>query len=167
MSSYILVCTYCLCKRARISYFHSDFYLGCLNTAACMRSRLRGFRLRNYFRSLYYYSLFATCYGCTTIFMRMYNTLEINTTDNGSVVFLSMLANFVDNNDRFLVMVDSVAVVELTIACSGCTWRSLISALSMFMASVVTWIPLVSRLTFSYCVAKCVSCYLSICYRWF
>jgi hypothetical protein len=55
-------------------------------------------------------------------------TLEINTTDNGSVVF-RMLVNFVDNGDGFLVTVDAVGVVELTIVCSGCTWRGLILVL--------------------------------------
>jgi hypothetical protein len=45
-------------------------------------------------------------------------TLDINTTDNGSVV-VRMLVNLVDNGDRFLVTVDTVAVVELIIACSG------------------------------------------------
>jgi hypothetical protein len=43
--------------------------------------------------------------------------MEINTTDNGSVVFI--LVNFVGNGDRFLVTVNVVAVGELTIACYG------------------------------------------------
>jgi hypothetical protein len=33
---------------------------------------LSGYRLCNYFRSLYYYSLFATCFGRTIIFGRTY-----------------------------------------------------------------------------------------------
>jgi hypothetical protein len=57
--------------------------------------------------------------------------LEINTTNNGSVVF-RMLVNLVDNSDRCLVTVDAVAVVELTITYSGSSWRGLILALSMF-----------------------------------
>jgi hypothetical protein len=44
-----------------------------------------------------------------------------------------MLVNLVDNGDRFLVKVEAVAVVELTIACSGCNWRSLILALPRFL----------------------------------
>jgi hypothetical protein len=43
-------------------------------------------------------------------------TSEINTTDNGSVVF-RILDNLVDNGDRFLVTVDVAAVGELTTAC--------------------------------------------------
>jgi hypothetical protein len=52
-------------------------------------------------------------------------TLEINTTDNGSVVF-RMLVYLVDNGDGFLVTVDAVAVVELTTACSGCTFQFIV-----------------------------------------
>jgi hypothetical protein len=37
-----------------------------------------------------------------------------------------MLANLVDKGDGLLVTVDAVAVVELTLARSGCSWRSLI-----------------------------------------
>jgi hypothetical protein len=40
-------------------------------------------------------------------------TSEINATDNGSGL-LRILVNFIDNNDRFLVMVDVVVVAELT-----------------------------------------------------
>jgi hypothetical protein len=40
-------------------------------------------------------------------------TSEINTTDNGSVVF-RILVNLVDNDDRFIVTVNVVAVGELT-----------------------------------------------------
>jgi hypothetical protein len=42
--------------------------------------------------------------------------LEINSTDNEFVVF-RMLVNLVDNGDGFLVTVDAVAVVDLTITC--------------------------------------------------
>jgi hypothetical protein len=48
------------------------FYLGRLHHVVYTRSRLRGFRLRNYFRSLHYYSLFATFFGRTTIFRHTY-----------------------------------------------------------------------------------------------
>jgi hypothetical protein len=41
-------------------------------------------------------------------------TLEINTTDNGSIVF-RMLVNLVDNGDSFLVTVVVVAVAQLAI----------------------------------------------------
>jgi hypothetical protein len=68
-----------------------------------------------------------------------------------------MLINLVDNGYRFLVTVDAVAVVELTTACSGCTWCRLILELSMFLVWVVSWIPLASRIAYSCCVAKCVS----------
>jgi hypothetical protein len=47
-------------------------------------------------------------------------------------LFFGMSVNLVDKGDRFLVTVEAVAVVELTIACSGCIWRSLILALPMF-----------------------------------
>jgi hypothetical protein len=40
-------------------------------------------------------------------------TLEINTIDNGSVAFMT-LVNVVDNGDTFLVTVDAVAAVELS-----------------------------------------------------
>jgi hypothetical protein len=63
-----------------------------------------------------------------------------------------MLVNLVDKGDRFVVTVDAGAVVESTIACSGCTWCSLILALPM-----VSWILLVSRLAFSCRVAECVT----------
>jgi hypothetical protein len=52
------------------------------------------------------------------------------------------------------VTVGAGAVVMLTIACSGCAWRSLISALPMSLTFAVLWIPLVSRLAFSCRVAK-------------
>jgi hypothetical protein len=42
--------------------------------------------------------------------------MEINTTDNGFVVF-RILVNLVDYGDRLLVTVDVVAVVRLSIAC--------------------------------------------------
>jgi hypothetical protein len=41
-------------------------------------------------------------------------TLEINSTENGSVV-LRILANLVNNGDRSLVSVEVVAVAELTV----------------------------------------------------
>jgi hypothetical protein len=83
-------------------------------------------------------------------------TLEVNTTDNGSVVF-KMLVITVHSGDRFLVTVETVAVVKLTTTCSGCTWRTLILVLSMFLILVVSWLPLVSKLAFSCSVVKCVS----------
>jgi hypothetical protein len=76
--------------------------------------RVRDFRLRNLFS--YSLLLFFICY-----MFRSYDhlqvdiyTLQINSTDNGSVVF-RILANLVNNGDRSLVTVDVVAFAELTI----------------------------------------------------
>jgi hypothetical protein len=80
---------------------------------------------------------------------RSYDHLQVD------MFFLGCLVNLVDTGDRFLVTVDAGAVVELTVACSGCTWRSSILALPMLLAFVVLWIPLVSRLAFSCRIAKC------------
>jgi hypothetical protein len=54
---------------------------------------------------------------------------EINTTDNGSVVF-KILVHLVDNGGRFLLTVNVATVGELTIACCwlsscGLFWCSL------------------------------------------
>jgi hypothetical protein len=99
-----------------------------------MNSRLRGYSLRNYFRSSYYYPLFSTCFGLTTIFKWAYIhwKLTLPTTDPLFFGGGGELGNLVDNGDWFLVTVDAVAVVELANVCCGCTWRSLILALLMF-----------------------------------
>jgi hypothetical protein len=49
--------------RCIISTVMDYLCFGCLHPVACMRSRLRGFCLHNYFCSFYYYSLFATCFS--------------------------------------------------------------------------------------------------------
>jgi hypothetical protein len=46
------------------------------------------------------------------------HTLEINATANGSVDFW-MLVILVDNGDRSLVTIDTVAVLDFTITCSA------------------------------------------------
>jgi hypothetical protein len=76
-----------------------------------------------YFRSFYYYSSFATCFGLTVIFRQKYIHWKL-TTDNGSIVF-RILVNLVVNDDRFLVIVDMVAVAELTIVYCRCTGSGL------------------------------------------
>jgi hypothetical protein len=43
-------------------------------------------------------------------------------------VVFRILVNLVDNGDKFLVTVHVIAVLELIIACSDCSWRGLILA---------------------------------------
>jgi hypothetical protein len=54
------------------------------------------------------------------------------------------------------VTVDAVAV-ELPIACSGCTWRSLVFAAADVFGSCSSVVLLVLRLAFSCLVARCVT----------
>jgi hypothetical protein len=85
-------------------------------------------------------------------------TLEINSTDNGSVVF-RILVNLVDNGDRFLVTVDVVAVAELTILCCVCSWSGLFVVQLMFLIRVVSWTQLVQGYG---CVLCCQMCFKKV-----
>jgi hypothetical protein len=90
-----------------------------------MRSRWEISVYATYFRSFYYYSLFATSFGRTTILRQEYIRVhrKLNTTDNGSVVFFVffwILVNLIDDSDRLLAAVDVVAVAEATIVNCCC-----------------------------------------------
>jgi hypothetical protein len=67
-----------------------------------------------HFLTFYYYSLFALFRSYDHHQADLY-TLEINSTEKGSVVF-RILANLENNGDKSLVTVCVVAVVELAIA---------------------------------------------------
>jgi hypothetical protein len=71
--------------------------------------------------------------------------------------FFGMLVNVVDKGDRFLVTVDAVAVVQLTVACSGRIWVASFWCCCYFWFFIVSWIPLVSWLAFSCRLAEFVT----------